>query len=67
MRIHVSSMQNAYEIAKDDKGKHDQPPLCIYPLGLATSGISIKAVSEGHMIADIISTAIPFITAAVSL
>lgn len=35
--------------------------------GLGTSGLSIKAVSEGHMIADNISTSIPFITAAVSL
>lgn len=60
-------MQNAYETARGNKGKCGQPPLCIYPTGLGTSGISIKAVSEGHMIADNISTSIPFITAAVSL
>lgn len=60
-------MQNAYETARGNKGKHDQPPLCVYPSGLATSGISIKAVSGGHMIADIISTAVPFISAALSL
>jgi len=60
-------MQNAYETARGNKGKHDQPPLFICPLGLATSEISVKAVSEGHMITHIISTAIPFITAAVTL
>lgn len=45
--------------------KNYKHPLCIYSLGLATFGISTKAVAKGHMIADIIFTAILSISAAV--
>lgn len=40
------------------KKNHYKPPLCLYSSGLATSGISVKAVSKGHMIANIIFTVI---------
>lgn len=61
-------MQNAYEKARDNKGKCSQLWLCICPTSLATYGLSVKAVSGGQKIADIISTFnFNFITAAISL
>lgn len=55
------------EVIKAKKKKHYKSSLFIYSLCLATSGILVKAVAKGHMIAGIISTAALFITAAVTL
>lgn len=60
-------MKRQEVIKAKKKKKHYKPPLCIYSSCLATSGISVKAVAKGHMIADIISTAALFINAAVTL